>query len=126
MTTFVLNHSYSRREIFSQLGGNMQSFLPFTNGRVVAACVCPELNPQAPLQILAGDAPGVLKAARMLSGQSGTIPVFLKRGSSQWEYQGLFAVGSWTDDPAECEAAAKAARRDDPIRLVINLKQSGS
>lgn len=120
---FVRGHPYSRREIHDQLGGSVQCFLPFVGGRVVAACLCPILNPLAPRQILAGDAPGVLNAGRLLARQPGPIPVFLKCGSAQWAFEGMFAVAETIEDPTRCAIAAASAERADPVRLVIALNE---
>ncbi len=45
---FELNKDYSRENIHQTVGGNKESFLPAFRGKIVAACLRPELNPRAP------------------------------------------------------------------------------
>ena len=99
----------------------MQTFLPFSKGRVVAACLTPRLNPQAPRRILVGDGPKILMAARLLAAQREQIPVFLKRGVGSWEFVGQYVVAGSTEDRAECAAAARSSGREDAIAAVIEL-----
>jgi hypothetical protein len=75
---------YSRKEISSRLGGNPISYLPIKGRRVLYACLKPEINPRAPKIILVGSGEKTVENAKMLCGQSGAIPVFVKEADAQW------------------------------------------
>jgi hypothetical protein len=45
---FEIGRTYARRAISEELGGNPQSALPHSNGKVLCACLKPENNPDAP------------------------------------------------------------------------------
>jgi hypothetical protein len=49
---FELNKDYSRENIHQTVGGNKESFLPAYRGKIVAACLRPDLNPRAPEYIV--------------------------------------------------------------------------
>jgi hypothetical protein len=78
------------------------------------------MNPDAPNIILAGTGEGIEGAADLLSAQRTPIPVFLKRGSGQWEYVGKFVAERCSRDPAEITAQARRSGRED-ITAIIHL-----
>lgn len=47
-TIFVVGEEYTRNDIHELVGGSKQAYLPNKNGRVVAACLTKNYNPQAP------------------------------------------------------------------------------
>ncbi len=44
----ILNKTYTREEIHEMLGGDMQSYLPHKDGKVVCGCFRLDTNPDAP------------------------------------------------------------------------------
>ena len=58
---FKLGSKYTRQEICAALGGELQTFLPQNNGRIVCACLKFNLNPQVPKEVLIGKAPSYTK-----------------------------------------------------------------
>ncbi|MCW5771368.1 MAG: hypothetical protein KIT16_07010 [Rhodospirillaceae bacterium] len=119
---FVVNKSYTRDEIHDVLGGSKQSFLPTVGGRVVCACLTRKLNPNVPAEILVGNGPKILRSAKILSAQSGKIPVFIKERSNFWVFVGEFSVDHSTDNRRDIEPLqAKAGRTD--VRLIVFLKR---
>jgi hypothetical protein len=48
MFDFEMGKDYTREYIHTVCGGNKQAFLPAKNGKIVAACLRPDLNPHAP------------------------------------------------------------------------------
>lgn len=85
---FRRGEMYTRWEIHDQVGGALQSFLPTVDGRVVAACLRLDTNPDAPAVILPGTGPGIEGAAARLVAQRVAVPTFLKREVNRWEYVG--------------------------------------
>jgi hypothetical protein len=112
---------YTRPQIQREFGGNPQAYLPFREGRVTCGCFTTDRNPRAPHEVLVGSGVDIMKAARMLVNQGGTIPVFLKRGSNKWEYLGHFRVKAHSTDPNVIRPKAREALRDD-VTMVLNLE----
>jgi hypothetical protein len=111
---------YSRREIHAALGGDVQSYLPHVAGRVVAACLKPETDPDAPDVILVGRGEWIERSADMLVAEGGAVPTFIKRGPGRWEYVGDYrAVGAFRDPADIAPHARRSGRRD--ITLVIRM-----
>jgi hypothetical protein len=90
----TLGTSYTRRQIHNMLGGELDTYLPQRDGRIVCGCFVPTYgaNPQAPREILVGDAPKVVEKARLLRRQSEPLPVFLKRDTNVWQYIGTYRL----------------------------------
>ncbi len=99
---FEMNKNYSRETIHRVCGGSKQAFLPTRNGKVVAACLSPALNPQAPDVIICDGAAAARAAGRTLARQSGAIPVFIKLEVDLFRYVGDFAVDESLTAPLDC------------------------
>jgi hypothetical protein len=119
---FRIGGRYTRREIHAELGGSIQSYLPHREGRVVAACLRLDTNPDAPNVILPGRGEGIEHAADMLTNQDSPVPTFLKRSGGAWEYVGDYAVSSSSSDPAEIERHAGRSGRVDITRVIQMVK----
>ncbi|WP_322012009.1 hypothetical protein [Paraburkholderia sp. J12] len=104
---FELNKNYTREFIHTACGGSKQAFLPTKNGKVVAACLRADLNPQAPDVILCDGSASARAAGRTLSGQRDAIPVFIKRETDAFRFVGLFTVGESLVAPLECASYAR-------------------
>jgi hypothetical protein len=115
---FQLGASYTREQIHAQIGGSLQSYLPHVGGRVVAACLRLDTNPDAPAVILAGMGDGIENAAELLVAQDSPVPTFLKRDTGNWEYVGDFRVERWSQDAAELAEQARRSGRDDLTRVI--------
>src|SRR5262249_17372491 len=105
--SFTSGKRYTRQEIHDAVGGNMRSYLPHVGGRIVAACLRLDIDPDAPLVILAGTGKGIEAAADLLARQQEAVPTFLKRGSGRWEYVGDFMRGRCSTDPEEIAGHAR-------------------
>jgi len=95
---FEKGKRYSNRQIRDVIGGDVQKFLPMAHGQVVGALLRPELNPGAPAVILVGEGDDRSRRAKTLVAQGGSIPIFIKRGTDDWEFVGHFQVTSSTRD----------------------------
>jgi hypothetical protein len=114
---------YSRHEIYDILGGGeLETYLPQKNNRILCACLNPLLQPGAPSDILVGAAPRVEEKAAMLCQQGGAIPVFLKRAPNRWEYVGKFRVGRWTKEANAIRIKAREAGRTGIVMLISLTK----
>ncbi|WP_069268964.1 hypothetical protein [Paraburkholderia nodosa] len=99
---FELSKQYSREAIHSACGGSKQAFLPAKNGRVVAACLRMDLNPQAPDVIICDGSASGRAAGRTLAAQRDAIPVFIKIEVDSYRFVGLFAVCESLTAPLDC------------------------
>lgn len=105
---------YSRSHISSELEGDPQFYLPQRSGRIVCGCFIPEMNPNAPEEVLKQ---ANKDKAVMLMRQDGKIPVFLKRAPGKWEYMGYYAViGESTTPTVLRRKAQKVGREVTKIR----------
>jgi hypothetical protein len=124
MFEFEVGKEYSRENIHVQCGGNKQAFLPVSKGKVVAACLRPDLNPQAPEVILCNSGAATRAAGRMLAKQEGPIPVFIEQTVDRLRYVGDFVVAESLTTPIDCAPYARntsfTARQ---ISRVIKLKR---
>lgn len=89
---FELNKDYSRENIHQTVGGNKESFLPARRGKIVAACLRPDLNPKAPEYIVCNSGAAARAAGFMLSHQTDPVPVFIRQDSDRYRFVGHFAV----------------------------------
>lgn len=99
---FAIGKDYSREDIHAQCGGNKQSFLPTHQGKVVAACLKPERNPQGPDIVLCSTRAASRAAGRTLARQDNAIPMFMRQDSDRWRYLGRYSVAESLTAPAEC------------------------
>ena len=100
---FELGKDYSREDIHVHCGGNKQAFLPVYRGKVVAACLRPDLNPDAPEVILCNSGAAARAAGRTLAKQIDAIPVFIRQETDRWRFVGRFVVAASLTTPNECE-----------------------
>lgn len=121
----TLGRSYSREEIRDAVGGgDLQSYLPHSQGRVLCGCFDPALNARAPFEIDVGNRPNVIQYGQLLLQQGNEIPVFLKKGTRAWEYVGQFQATSYNTDPADLYP--NKPRRDDAIAVLYLVRTDGS
>jgi hypothetical protein len=124
---FEVGQEYTRAEIHLAVGGSTQSYLPTKNGAVVAACLTHDLNPRAPQVVLCGRGARIEPAGRLLAAHAYAIPVFLKRGTNRWEYQGLFRpVSSHTSGPEFDGYVKNSGRPSAEVSRVVVLKAVAS
>lgn len=99
---FELNKEYNRENIHAVVGGNKESFLPAHRGKIVAACLRPELNPNAPEYIVCNSGAAARAAGSTLAHQSAPIPVFIRQHSDSYRFVGYYAVQESYTTPTEC------------------------
>jgi hypothetical protein len=99
---FEIDKNYTRDYIQTVCGGSRQAFLPTRNGKVVAACLRPDLNAQAPDVIVCSDGAAARAAGRTLARQAEAIPVFIKLETELFRYVGQFAVSESLTAPLDC------------------------
>ena len=121
---FIPGESYTRDHIHEILGGEKVSYLPQKDGKIVCGCFSTDANPEAPYVILVGgDEDGeehpVEKKAKILEAQEEPIPVFLKRASNDWMYEGNFQVQRVTRDRQFLEEKQRQAGRTDVVMALI-------
>ena len=119
---FKISSEYTRDEIHDHLGGSKQSYLPTVSGTVVAACLTSELNPRAPNVVLCGRGPVIAAAGAALAKQTESVPVFIKRGTNRWEFQGAFRVTSaHSSGPQFSALVVGSGRQESDVSLAIRL-----
>jgi hypothetical protein len=121
---FEMQKDYTRDQIHAVCGGNKQAFLPALNGKIVAACLRPELNPHAPDVIICSNSSSARAAGRMLARQEQAIPVFISQGPDNLRYMGEFAVAESLTAPLDCEPYARnTCFKATQISRVIKLRR---
>jgi len=119
---FKIGNEYTRDEIHGHLGGSKQSYLPTVDRHVVAVCVKLELNPRAPNVVLCGNGLIIASAGVALARQHDPVPVFIKRATNRWEYQGKFKViASHSSGPQFAALVAGSGRNPSDVSLAIQL-----
>jgi predicted HNH restriction endonuclease len=125
----VRSKLYTRDEIHRHVGGgNRIAYLLLVGGRIVAACLDPKMNPDAPRVILVGRRPQVESYGRQLASQSEAIEVFLKRVSGDrdadgaplnWEYWGKFATDRVISEQREIQEYEARSKRSGLSSVII-------
>ncbi|HEY3598627.1 MAG TPA: DUF6697 family protein [Paraburkholderia sp.] len=124
MSEFEIGKDYSREFIHTVCGGSKQAFLPTKNGKVVAACLRMDLNPQAPDIVLCNSAASSRAAGRTLAKQPGAIPVFIRSETDRFRYVGQFAPDQSLTAPLECEPYSRnSSFTVGQISRVIKMKR---
>ncbi|PSB09629.1 hypothetical protein C7B62_12640 [Pleurocapsa sp. CCALA 161] len=123
---FDKNKQYSRREIQKIVGGEIQTYLPQKNHRILAGCFCRELNPDAPKQIQAGKGTRIYAKARLLAEQPETIiPVFIKNKEKDKCYQYIgnykYKLNSITKDISKIKEAEEKSKRSNSLSCLFDL-----
>ena len=103
----------------TEADGSPPYYLLHRDGAVVAGCFTLELNPEAPLVVLAGKGPQHTKLADIFCAQTGSIPVCVKSGMGEWLCCGNFKLVRSSIDPAEIARHAAEARRPDIYKLLF-------
>lgn len=101
---FSIGRHYTREQIHDAVGGGLTEALPHRDGRVVAACLDPRINPGAPELVAVGNSPNAQRWAGVFAEQREPVPIFLKDGVQRWRYVGDFRVVGQTADPEELRA----------------------
>jgi len=112
-------HRYTWSEIVDETGadGSPPYYLLHRDGKVVAGCFTLEINPEAPLVVLAGDGPQIREWADLFCAQTSSIPVCVKSGLGEWLCCGNFKLVRSSTDPAEIARHSAQARRSDVYKL---------
>ncbi len=119
---FRLGRCYSRKEIASRLGGSAQSYLSHRNRRVVCGCFRKDLNPDAPGEVLPANTDDKRRWAEQFASQAEAVPIFLKKKSNEWEYQGLWLCVSIITDAAVLAQRRRRSGRSS-ISMVLKLEK---
>lgn len=115
---------YTHDFICKLYGGDTKSgtYLPQSKQTVLCGCFTTNMNPGAPEKILVGHGPRIIGRAERLEAQGGSIPVFLKQGTNQWAYQGVYELVRLSRNPADFENDAALVDRNDVIAALIFRK----
>lgn len=107
------------------VGGEIQTYLPQNEGKILAGCFNLELNPDCPSQIQAGNAYTVRRKAELLIKQPENIfPVFIKKTKkdSVYEYIGQFRCISGTNKQSVLNDAEARSGRFGELSYVFSLE----
>ncbi|MEW5857739.1 MAG: hypothetical protein AB1861_10220 [Cyanobacteriota bacterium] len=118
---FEVGKTYTRYQIHSALGGELQTYLPQRAGKIVCGCFKPTLDSKAPDEVLVEDSPKVKQKAEMLCQQGSAIPVFLKLHRARWKYMGMFRVKKHSVDLEEIRRKQQESGRKN-IAAVLYLE----
>ena len=115
---FKIGESYTRDKIHEAFGGEKETYLPQSGKKIVCGCFSLEANPQAPNEILVGNAPKVIEKAEILIGQIEPIPVFIKRASNNWEYKGIYRFRKHSKDKKIIHEKERSSGREDLVMII--------
>lgn len=115
---FVAGCLYTRSEIYSHVGGGLQSCLVRAAGAVVAVCFVPKKNPRGPREIFVGRGPSKQAAAEILANQAAAVPVFEKAGSGRWKFVGWYKGEQTKAGRNELEEANALSGRTDIVAIL--------
>jgi len=120
---FELNKDYSRENIQQSVGGNKESFLPEYRGKIVAACLRPDLNPKAPEYIVCNSGAAARAAGFTLSRQTDPVPVFIRQDSDRYRFVGHFSAQESYTTQVECAPFMQGSGfTSNQISRVIKMK----
>jgi GMP synthase-like glutamine amidotransferase len=108
-----LGRCYSREEIHHMLGGEIQNYLPMSNGRIVAGCFKGDMNPLAPEFVYPGTGSRIEERARLIARSGHAIPIFMKRGNKSFEFVGHYRCTGISTSATDLRDAAQRSGRDD-------------
>ena len=119
--SLIKGRHYTWSEIVDETGadGSPPYSLLHRDGKVVAGCFTLDLNPEAPLIVLAGNGPQIREWADILCAQMDSIPVCLKSGLGEWLCHGNFKLLRSSTDPAEIARHSAQARRTDVYKILF-------
>lgn len=121
---FEINKDYTREFIHSACGGSKQAFLPTKNGKVVAACLRPDLNHHAPEVIICDGSASARAAGRTLALQGNAIPVFIKMATDSFRFVGIYAVSESLTVPLDYAAYVRnSSFTPGQISRVLKMKR---
>ena len=117
--SLIKGQRYTWSEIVDETGadGSPPYYLLHRDGKVVAGCFTLEINPEAPLVVLAGNGPQIREWADLFCAQTSSIPVCVKSGLGEWLCCGNFKLVRSSTDPAEIARHSAQARRSDVYKL---------
>ena len=106
------------------------SYLPMSKGKVTCGCFRKDLNPDAPYEVLVGDAPKVIESAELLLAVRNEIAVFVKEiWGERWEYKGVFVAKRISEEMKDIEPRAARAipprEPGDDVIMVLFLDRVG-
>lgn len=111
---------YTRGQIQEVVGGSSWAALPTRGGKVVCACLTPEMNPRAPQEIVICGTDRAVRLARAFAAAGEAVPVFVRTRRNGWEYTGLRRVHAVVDDPGALLAlVAEGAPLDISMALLL-------
>ena len=119
--SLIKGHRYTWSEIVdkTEADGSPPYYLLHRDGAVVAGCFTLELNPEAPLVVLAGKDPLVTELADAFCAQKGSIPVCVKSGMGEWLCCGDYKLVRSSTDLAEIASHTAEARRPEIYKLLF-------
>lgn len=122
---FDKTKEYTRSEIQGLIGGELQTYLPQKNKRILAGCFNKELNPDCPTQIQAGSKPQVVSKAELLLSQLDNVfPVFTKptKKAKYYRYQGMYRCIGGSNAQADLAVAEQKSGREGKLSYLLDLE----
>ena len=116
--------SYRRAQIQKLVGGEIRTYLPQKDWRILAGCFSAEMNPNAPREIFAGNLPKVVAKAELLGTQpENTFPVFIRQKNSDRDYyfQGYYKCSRITKNRKAISKAESLSGRHGELSYILYL-----
>lgn len=124
-TVFIKGNTYTRQEISAEVGGGTQDCLSHAQNRVVAIYLKNDMNPQAPFVMLVGSGRDRERYSEFLCNEqrNEAVPLFTKKTSNAWEFQGHFKVREHSKNPSIIADHERTAGRSD-VYMVIHFEEA--
>ncbi|HFD4028532.1 hypothetical protein HJ124_15360 [Vibrio parahaemolyticus] len=122
----IPGNTYTREEIQGEVGGEMPTYLPQNNNRILAGCFNEELNPNCPNEVQVKDTSQRNRKAELLMNQQDNIfPVFVKPTSADklYRYIGTFRCIGGSDETQVLKEAEERSGRHGDLSYVLYLEQ---
>ncbi|HNF62991.1 MAG TPA: hypothetical protein PKZ20_14740, partial [Rhodocyclaceae bacterium] len=116
---------YTRTQIQAFVGGELTTYLPQRDHRILAGCFARDLNPKAPDIVFAGNKAKVAHKARLLARQpDNCFPVFVRDNKrAPYFFQGYFAYERLSDLAEDIRSAEALSGRYNQLSCVLHLKR---
>jgi hypothetical protein len=124
---FKKDTPYRRAQIQQLVGGEIRTYLPQKDKRILAGCFSVEMNPKAPIEIFAGNLPKVVAKAELLGTQpENAFPVFIRKKNSDRKYffHGYYKCTGITNKRKILLEAESLSGRRGELSYVLYLRKA--
>lgn len=125
MNKLVKDRVYTHADVVAAIGGEPQSYLPQSGGRIVGGRFKQDdMNPQAPEIVIVGNLPRVARKAEMIAAQDSPIPVFMKEATNRWRFHGYMRCTAYETSRRAVQATIGADQRKEYVAGILRFEHA--